>query len=272
LNASTGAVSHSYATGGWVTASPAIANGLCYVGSQDNNLYAMYLSDGFIPWVYVTGAAIVSASAIANGVVYVNSGDGNLYALNASNGALIWQFYTGDHSGSPPIVANGLVFVPFPTTRQLLAINAKRGVQEWSLSATLSLPALAAANSLLYFFNGLDLYAAQIGTGSVNWIDSLPCEGEFSVANGVLYMGCSDVLYALNSANGDILWQYSVPSVFGAPTVVNGTIYVGDLLGNLYAFGLPVSAAPKAPARPALGSLSPNLNLKPWPLRGTRAA
>lgn len=265
LNASTGAVSHSYATGGSILASPAIANGLCYVGSEDNNVYAMYLSDGFIPWVYVTGGPIFGAAAVANGIVYANSQDGYLYALNASNGSLIWKLNTGDGSGNAPMVANGLVFVP--TESQLLAINAKTGFQEWSLSTSVTHfdedPTLVAANSLLYFCGSGGLNAVHSGSGSLSWFDSIPCF-HLSVANGVLYASTdADLIYAIDSTNGNILWQYSVFNIYGSPTVVNGTIYVGDLGGNVSAFGLPVSAAPKAPARPALESLSPNLSLKP---------
>jgi len=267
LNASTGAVSHSYTTGGPVPGTPAIANGLCYLGSEDNNVYAMYLSDGFIPWVYVTGGAIIAPPAIANGIAYVNSTDGNLYALNASNGSLIWQFPTGDNSGQAPIVANGLVFVP--TTNEVLALNAKYGFEEWGLLANVAStnyePALVAANSLLYFCANGALNAVHSGTGNVSWIDSItPACSRLSAANGVLYVSTyNDLLDAVDSANGNILWQYSVNGIYGAPAVVNGTVYVGDLKGNISAFGLPASAAPKAPARPALASLSPNLDLKP---------
>ena len=36
-----------------------------------------------------------SSPAVANGVVYVGSYDNNVYALNASTGALLWQYTTG---------------------------------------------------------------------------------------------------------------------------------------------------------------------------------
>ena len=42
-----------------------------------------------------------SSPAVANGVVYVGSSDGNLYALNASTGARLWNFDTGVAVGLP---------------------------------------------------------------------------------------------------------------------------------------------------------------------------
>jgi eukaryotic-like serine/threonine-protein kinase len=43
LNAKTGAKLWSYATGSPVNSSPAVANGVVYVGSEDGNVYAFGL-------------------------------------------------------------------------------------------------------------------------------------------------------------------------------------------------------------------------------------
>ena len=60
--------------------SPAVANGVVYVGSR--NLYALNASTGALLWSYYT-SDVWSSPAVANGVVYVGSWeyDGNLYAL-----------------------------------------------------------------------------------------------------------------------------------------------------------------------------------------------
>lgn len=270
LNANSGSVTQSFTTGGIVVGSPAAANGLCYFGSGDNNVYAMYLSDGFIPWVYITGGPVISSPAVANGTVYVSSEDGYLYALNASNGSLVWKYYTGDTLGASPIVANGLVIVPSDSS-EIIAVYASSGNRAWSVPANLFYTyqtELAAAKSLLYFLSDKGLNAVQIGTGALSWIYLLGTDRCTypSVANGVVYIGgCSSgLIYALDAANGNILWEYALADASGgAVTVVNGTLYTGDLSGKLYAFGLTGIAAPKAPVRPQLRSLSPDLTLQP---------
>lgn len=88
--------------------SPAVANGVVYVGSIDGNVYALNARTGALVWQYPTGGYIQSSPAVANGVVYVGSEDGNLYALNASTGALLWQDFAG--GSSSPAVANGLLY------------------------------------------------------------------------------------------------------------------------------------------------------------------
>src|ERR1700680_3736223 len=48
-----------------------------------------------LKWSYTTGGWGLSSPAGANGVVYVGSNDHNVYALNARTGALLWSYYTG---------------------------------------------------------------------------------------------------------------------------------------------------------------------------------
>jgi outer membrane protein assembly factor BamB len=67
-----------------VGSSPAVANGVVYVGSNDNNLYALNATTGAKVWNYTTGGSVYSSPAVANGVVYVGSQDHNLYALGTT--------------------------------------------------------------------------------------------------------------------------------------------------------------------------------------------
>lgn len=81
LNASSGALLWNNSVGN-VDSTPAVANGVVYVGSFDGNVYALDASTGAPLWSYATGAFVYSP-AVANGVVYVGS-DAGIYALNAS--------------------------------------------------------------------------------------------------------------------------------------------------------------------------------------------
>ena len=58
----------------------------------DGNVHALNASTGAMLWSYTTGSTIESSPAVANGVVYIGSDDGNVYALNASTGALLWSY------------------------------------------------------------------------------------------------------------------------------------------------------------------------------------
>jgi outer membrane protein assembly factor BamB len=71
------------------TSSPAIANGVVYVGSYDTRLYAIDELTGVQLWAPTWGVdnlprGINSSPAIASGRVYVGCRDGSLYAFGVS--------------------------------------------------------------------------------------------------------------------------------------------------------------------------------------------
>ena len=74
-------VKWKFHTDGQVISSPAVANGVAFVGSTDGNLYAVDLESGAQKWKLFTGVRVTSSPAVENGVVYFGSADGNLYAL-----------------------------------------------------------------------------------------------------------------------------------------------------------------------------------------------
>ena len=70
--------------------SPAIANGVVYVGSHDGRIYAINAVTGEQIWTYQTFAflgnsGVLSSPAVADGVVYVGSRDGKVYARGTTN-------------------------------------------------------------------------------------------------------------------------------------------------------------------------------------------
>ena len=99
-----------YTTGDQISSTPAVANGVVYVGSGDANVYALNAATGAELWSYATCCAVDSSPAVANGVVYVSYYSTRVYALNAATGALLWS-YPLSLEGSSPAVADGVVYV-----------------------------------------------------------------------------------------------------------------------------------------------------------------
>src|SRR5579885_1726010 len=78
--------------GGKIISSPAIADGNVYVGSFDQNLYALNARTGECVGTLQTKGPVNSSPAIANVIVYFSSLDGNVYAVGAANGRERWRF------------------------------------------------------------------------------------------------------------------------------------------------------------------------------------
>ena len=103
----------NFMTGGAVYSFPVVAaDGTVYVGSGDENLYAVDGSNGSHKWNFTTGGAVSSSPAVgADGTVYVGSGDENLYAFDGSSGNLKWNFTTGGVVAfSPAVGADGTIY------------------------------------------------------------------------------------------------------------------------------------------------------------------
>jgi outer membrane protein assembly factor BamB len=92
-----------------VFSSPAVANGVVYVGSDDHNVYAFNATTGAKLWDYTTGYWVYSSPAVANGFVYVGSDDGNIYAI--SNAAAVTSHATSNAAaGTAPGIDVVLIF------------------------------------------------------------------------------------------------------------------------------------------------------------------
>lgn len=244
LDISTGTVLWTYATGGYVGSSPAVANGIVYFESwnDDHNVYALDARTGAVRWTYtMTAAGILGTSpAVANGVVYV--GSDYVYALDANTGALLWKYGPGieDFAGSPA-VANGVVYVG--DGNGVDALNASTGAVVWESGVAGSTSSPGVANGAVYIASD-KMFALNAGTGAMIWEYTTTDGHGFwtspTVANGVVYAGSFVTLYALNAVTGELLWQFTDGTfVESSPAVVNGWVYDASYGGSLYAFHLP---------------------------------
>lgn len=86
LDAATGEVGWTVATGGPVFSSPVVVGETVYVASGGGDVLALAVEDGAERWRYPLGAGSYSTPAVRDGRIYVGSDDGHLYALRAAEG------------------------------------------------------------------------------------------------------------------------------------------------------------------------------------------
>jgi hypothetical protein len=97
-----------FKTGAEVSSSPAVIDGVVYIGSNDGNVYALDAATGKERWRFQTGGWVLSSPAVVGGVVYIGSYDSYVYALDAATGKERWRFRTGNSIVSSPAVVSGL--------------------------------------------------------------------------------------------------------------------------------------------------------------------
>lgn len=237
----------SYTTGALVESSPAVVNGVLYVGSDDHNVYALNATTGAKLWSYTTGGNVTSSPAVAGGIVYVGSQDGNVYALNASTGAKLWNFPTSGTIRSSPTVANGVVYVG-SGNGIVYALNGLTGVYLGSYTTAGGVVSSPVVVNGVVYVGSYDGFVYALNASNLNQIWSYPSTVGFGatdsspvVANGVVYVGGGDGhVYALTASSGAFIWSFTpatgLPSAFHCmPAVANGVVYVSSIDGHVYA-------------------------------------
>ena len=246
--------------------SPAVVDGVAYIGSSDGRLWA-YPADGCgqslctTPlWSSVGLGQIIDSPTVSNGTVYVgsqtsnNSNNGKLDAFSASGCGRqackpLWQGVAGQESilMSSPTVANGTVFVGAFDGR-LYAFNAS-GCGAPNCPAMWRGRAGGSIESTPTVFNGVvyvgsddgNLYAFHAsGCGAPNcrplWKGPLGGAAFAStpaIVGGVVYINSQHTLSAF-AASGcgnprcNPLWRAvdDVNFFNGSPAVANGRVYV----------------------------------------------
>jgi outer membrane protein assembly factor BamB len=222
--------------------SPAVANGVVYVGSDDHKVYAFDAAGttncsgspkSCTPlWTATTGDFVGSSPTVANGVVYVGSDDHKVYAFDAAGTtncsgspktcAPLWTATTGGAVRASPAVANGTLFV---------------GSQDGTL----------------YLFDAAGSTNCSGTPKTCTPLTTRPVAGSsifgVAVAAGKVYVSASlsDGFGALSAYDATIktdclygpcppLWRAGLGSMPSAPAVANGVVYVGAYGGPLYAF------------------------------------
>ena len=240
----------NYTTGSWVGSSPAVVGGIVYVGSGDQNVYALNAATGAQIWNYTTGDFVYSSPVVADGKVYIGSGDeygglgnGTIYCLNASSGAFIWSYAAPPWVESSPAVVGGVVFVGSGNGK-VYALNASNGAFIWNYltgGSVFSSPAVA--GGVVYVGSEDDkVYALNAATGAFiwsyttgNWVLSSP-----GVADGKVYVGSWDwKVYCLDASTGAFIWSYrtTASTIDGSPAIADHIVYIGGDDHTVYALG-----------------------------------
>ena len=288
-----------------VWAGPSVAGGVVYVGADDQNLYALDAGTGAKVWSFSAGTPIVNTPAVVNGVVYLGAGalyalsasDGRqLWSGLAtpagvtaspavSGGRVFVAAYTPGVRGTPNFYAfnstgcgaaycsplwSAVVGLPPPAAGELDGIQSS--------------PAVDAGSVYVGAPDG-KLYALDPANGAVRWAgqthgsqttpqhpNPTPIASSPAVANGVVYVTSFDGYLYAYSASGcgtaTCAWLFaaSVDGGLGngyvsncwntttsSPVVVNGFVYVGGCTQTytdaLYAF----TVLPCPPGNPPAG-------------------
>jgi outer membrane protein assembly factor BamB len=243
----------SFEIGGYVSSSPAVANGKVFVSYRDhlaNIIYCLNEKTGKVIWDYETGKYVESSLAVTDGKVFVGSTDGKIYCLDEKTGKQIWSSSPAVADGivirlvddcvewkdsvySSPAVADGKVFVGSKDNKTY-CLDEKDGNLIWSYktedSVRYSSPAVANGKVFVGSTAG-KIYCLDEKTGKLLWryntgdsVYSSP-----AVADGKVFVGSGDKIYCLDEDNGNLIWCYETgKAVYSSPAVADNKVFVGS--------------------------------------------
>lgn len=196
----------SVSVGSPIYSTPAVADGMVYVCTQDGYVKAYKESDQSAAWSRKY-AGFYSSPTVVLGRLYVSTIDGYIICLDSVTGIELWTYQTNATEMSSPVVEDGIVYIGsgFPNNK-VMALNAYSGESQWETVLEQT------------------VYSSPV------------------IADGVLYIGCnSGMFYALDIAdNGAVLYSFlsdGTPDL-SSPLVYNNQIYVVPGTFNLKVYAL----------------------------------
>ncbi|XXF81401.1 PQQ-binding-like beta-propeller repeat protein [Myxococcaceae bacterium GXIMD 01537] len=182
---------------------------------------------GKVVWSFKTSSRFTAGALVHEGLVFVPGTDGFLYALDARSGELKWKYAANESLATTPVLSDGLLLV-VSESDTLFAVNAQSG--QWAWQYRRDLPSgftihgactPVSKDGVVYqgFSDGY-LVALDMRDGAMKWEKGLASGGTQFLdvdtspvldADGHLYVASyHGGLFALDSANGDILWSTAV--------------------------------------------------------------
>ena len=222
-----------------IRGSPTYYKGNLYVGSYDNNLYALNSATGEFIWKFATDGGVVSKPAVQDTQVIVGSEDGRLYSVSTRSGAMIWSYLTNGPIRSSPRIAEGHVFIG-SDDGFMHAVNIAAHRRSWRFDAGAMIRSTPHVSDDAVFFGTEegDFICLDFGGGE-RWryranraITSSPV-----VQDGAVFFTSKDwTLFSMDAEKGWMLWRYRLGKAsISSPAVSDRLVFVGAIDGSMYA-------------------------------------
>lgn len=212
--------------------------GLIYVGSYDNNLYALDAAKGQFQWKYATDGAVISKPLVANNQVYFGSEDGSLHVVQSKTGKKTWSFTTEGPIRCSAKIAEGHIFIGSDDSN-LYAIDLSTARKSWALrteGAVRSTPQIS--NDLIFFGNESNEFICTDFRGQVKWRfwAKKPVTSSPVVSDGIVYFSSLDAnCYALDAKSGWVIWRFRMgKGSVSSPAINENYLFAGSADGFMY--------------------------------------
>ena len=246
-----------------VRAAPIADNSMVFVLSVDNKINSFDIQSGEKRWDYTwfsdtAGLVQTSNMALFGDNIIVPYKSGEVFVFNRENGNRLWADSVNrkniknslsqikDITASPIIHRDILITVGFQG--RLIANNVKNGFRTWELPISSSITPIASNGHLFIISNENILFAINIDTGDVLWLEDINIGYEFKNDNKIVSMQMLQSSLYLFLSSGDLIicdpktgtlndvLQNKIEATSISPIVVNKNLYVISNDGELISY------------------------------------
>lgn len=239
---------------------------------------SLWASNGTMAWRHAASSIHFSSPAVANGMVYVglmgtyNRTTGitfdppfGILALGAAKGDLKWFFPTNGSVAASPLVSGNSV-LSSSKNGYVYSVNATSGAEIWRANVGAGISSSAEHGGILFVggggFGGAGrVTAVASSTGGILWalVPNGPVQSSISYADGKIVFStntANGTVYCLDAATGEVVWEF-VPTpaqyILGSPSFADGMLFTPSDNGHLYAIaeasGGPLNITVEQPSR-----------------------
>ncbi len=233
-----------------IRSTPAIRDGVAYVGSYDGKVYAITLRDGQKRWAYNVGEPIESSPLLLEELLVLGAGDGKVYALDLVTGKPRWTAETGGKVNASPNLAalnDGTeVILVGSYDGKLHCFEAKSGKPKWAYDTENYVNGAAAVLDIggrpHVAFGGCDSKLRLLDVEGGNLVDATDLQtyipATVAVTDNIVYAATFEAkLFALELPAGQRVWTFRGDKdqpFFSSPAVGEGKVLIGDRAGTLH--------------------------------------
>lgn len=208
--------------------SPAVSEGIAFVGGQDGSLRALEVATRRLVWKRHFDGWIYPPAILGERLV-VGGNSGLLHGISTRSGETIWSVALTQELVYRPVEVSPDEALVTTYAGDTIVISALDGSTIWATNdAGPSFPpALADGRIYTGAFDGT-LRARRVGDGRPVWMLKLQGRLAFlpQVADGVIMIGSDHGrVAAINAVTGELLWQRNARKTFiASPVVIDGKV------------------------------------------------
>jgi RNA polymerase sigma factor (sigma-70 family) len=208
-----------------------IVGDMVYIGSTDENFYALKLKDGTEKWRYKAGP-FKAPPSYRGGNIYIGDADGKMHCLEAATGKKRWIYDTDSEIVSGVnFVGDSILFGAGDETLYCLSADGK---ERWKFRVpggpVIGTPAVIAGRT---FVAGCDSNLHVIDADKGKELLAVPLEGQTAAsaacADDRIFLGTmTNQVLAIDWKKGEVVWKFE-PGRGGQPFYASAAV-VNDLV------------------------------------------